>query len=129
MGIDPGLTRMGFGVVDEEGSRLTGLACDTIATSPGDSVARRLDVVYEALSAGRLSPLADLPIQYGDFAVWQNQRLQDRGLDRRGGRTGIDHENELAIFVRSPHPRRDGHEVARAVEREHDHISSSNCLS
>src|SRR2546422_11555967 len=58
MGIDPGLTRMGFGVVDEEGSRLTGLACDTIATSPGDSVARRLDVVYEALSAAiaRWSP-------------------------------------------------------------------------
>ena len=51
MGIDPGLTRMGFGVVDEEGSRLTGLACDTIATSPGDSVARRLDVVYETLTA------------------------------------------------------------------------------
>ena len=51
MGIDPGLTRMGFGVVEEEGSRLTGLACDTIVTSPGDSVARRLDVVYETLTA------------------------------------------------------------------------------
>ena len=50
MGIDPGLTRMGFGVVEEEGSRLTGLACDTIVTSPGDSVARRLDVVYETLT-------------------------------------------------------------------------------
>jgi hypothetical protein len=35
--------------------------------------------------------------------------FQDRGLDRRGGRAGIDHENELAIFVRSPHPRCDGH--------------------
>src|SRR5438445_11252649 len=51
MGIDPGLTRMGFGVVEEEGSRLTGLACDTIVTSPGDSVACRLDVVYETLTA------------------------------------------------------------------------------
>jgi hypothetical protein len=54
---------------------------------------------------------------------------QDRGLDRRGGRAGIDHENELAICVRSPHSRRDGHEVARALERERDHRSSSNCLN
>jgi crossover junction endodeoxyribonuclease RuvC len=50
MGIDPGLTRMGFGVVDEEGSRLTGLACDTIATPQADSVARRLEVVFERLT-------------------------------------------------------------------------------
>src|SRR4029077_3827115 len=51
MGIDPGLTRMGLGVVEQEGNRLTALACDTIVTSPADSVARRLDTVFEALSA------------------------------------------------------------------------------
>src|SRR3982074_3165436 len=51
MGIDPGLTRMGVGVVEQGGQRLTALACDTIVTSPADLVPRRLDVVFEALSA------------------------------------------------------------------------------
>src|SRR2546423_10091826 len=51
MGIDPGLTRMGVGVVEQEGNRLTALACDTIVTSPADPVAERLDAVFEALSA------------------------------------------------------------------------------
>jgi crossover junction endodeoxyribonuclease RuvC len=51
MGIDPGLTRMGVGVVEQEGQRLTAVACDTIVTSPADLVPRRLDAVFEALSA------------------------------------------------------------------------------
>lgn len=51
MGIDPGLTRMGVGVVEQEGSRLTALTCDTIVTTPHEPVARRLDTVFEALSA------------------------------------------------------------------------------
>src|SRR5437667_164415 len=51
MGIDPGLTHMGLGIVEQEGNRLTALACDTIVTSPADSVPRRLDTVFEALSA------------------------------------------------------------------------------
>jgi crossover junction endodeoxyribonuclease RuvC len=50
MGIDPGLTRMGVGIVEQEGNRLTAVACETIVTSPGDPVARRLDAVFEALS-------------------------------------------------------------------------------
>jgi crossover junction endodeoxyribonuclease RuvC len=49
MGIDPGLTRMGFGIVEGEGTRLTGLACGTIVTSPRDAVARRLETIQEAL--------------------------------------------------------------------------------
>lgn len=51
MGIDPGLTRMGVGVIEQEGSRLNALACDTIVTSPDEPVARRLARIYEALSA------------------------------------------------------------------------------
>jgi len=51
MGIDPGLTRMGVGIVEQEGSHLTALACDTIVTSPADPVSRRLDAVFEGLSA------------------------------------------------------------------------------
>lgn len=51
MGIDPGLTRMGFGVVEQQGSRLTALGCGTITTSPDDPVARRLAIVYQRLAA------------------------------------------------------------------------------
>jgi crossover junction endodeoxyribonuclease RuvC len=50
VGIDPGLTRMGLGVVEEEAGRLRALACDTIVTSPGDPVAERLAAIYEALT-------------------------------------------------------------------------------
>ena len=50
MGIDPGLTRMGVGVVEEEGGRLAAVACATIQTSPSDPVAHRLDVLYASLS-------------------------------------------------------------------------------
>lgn len=37
---------------------------------------RELQALYSAFSAGRPSPLAPLPIQYADFAYWQNQALQ-----------------------------------------------------
>ncbi|HEX4966814.1 MAG TPA: amino acid adenylation domain-containing protein [Thermoanaerobaculia bacterium] len=35
-----------------------------------------LAALYEAFSTGAPSPLAELPIQYPDFAVWQRERLQ-----------------------------------------------------
>lgn len=37
---------------------------------------RELAVLYEAFSTGTTSPLAELPIQYADFAIWQRQWLQ-----------------------------------------------------
>ncbi len=36
---------------------------------------RELAVLYEAFSAGKPSPLPELPIQYADFALWQRQWL------------------------------------------------------
>ncbi len=42
---------------------------------------RELAVLYEAFSKGKPSPLPVLPIQYGDFAVWQRQRLQGEVLE------------------------------------------------
>ncbi|HYU36097.1 MAG TPA: amino acid adenylation domain-containing protein [Thermoanaerobaculia bacterium] len=36
---------------------------------------RELLALYEAFSAGRPSPLTDLPVQYGDYAAWQRQVL------------------------------------------------------
>jgi hypothetical protein len=37
---------------------------------------RELSVLYRAFMNGEPSPLADLPIQYSDYAVWQREWLQ-----------------------------------------------------
>jgi amino acid adenylation domain-containing protein len=42
---------------------------------------RELAVLYRAFSSGNSSPLADLPLQYGDFAVWQRAWLQREILE------------------------------------------------
>ncbi|HVR95062.1 MAG TPA: amino acid adenylation domain-containing protein [Thermoanaerobaculia bacterium] len=53
--------------------------------SDGWSVAvlvRELVALYRAFADGRPSPLADLPIQYADFAVWQRDWLRGEVLER-----------------------------------------------
>jgi amino acid adenylation domain-containing protein len=42
---------------------------------------RELSILYEAFSAGKPAPLAELAIQYTDFAVWQRQWLQGDVLE------------------------------------------------
>lgn len=37
---------------------------------------RELMLLYQAFSQGKPSPLPELPISYGDYAVWQRERLQ-----------------------------------------------------
>ncbi|MGI9072208.1 MAG: condensation domain-containing protein [Bryobacteraceae bacterium] len=39
-----------------------------------------LATLYEAFSAGRASPLPDLPVQHADFAYWDRQRLQGQAF-------------------------------------------------
>jgi len=46
---------------------------------------RELGTLYEAFSAGRPSPLAELPIQYADFAEWQRDWLQGEVLEKQLG--------------------------------------------
>ncbi len=46
---------------------------------------RELEALYTAYCAGRSSPLADLPIQYADFAVWQRDWLQGEVLEKQLG--------------------------------------------
>ena len=41
---------------------------------------KEMTALYEAFWAGKSSPLLELPLQYADFAHWQQQRLQDEGL-------------------------------------------------
>ncbi|HET9358456.1 MAG TPA: amino acid adenylation domain-containing protein, partial [Vicinamibacterales bacterium] len=70
-------------------------------------VVRELSALYEALGAGRPSPLPELPIQYADFAVWQRRWLESDGLKsqlsywkaRLGG-----HLPTLAIRTDRPRP-------------------------
>jgi amino acid adenylation domain-containing protein len=44
-------------------------------------LSRELWTVYDAYSNEKPAALPDLPIQYGDFAVWQKQWLQDEVLE------------------------------------------------
>jgi len=45
-----------------------------------DVMMRELALLYHSFSAGRPSPLPELPIQYADFAHWQRQWLQGEAL-------------------------------------------------
>ena len=42
---------------------------------------REFSALYRAFSAGEPSPLAELPIQYADFAAWQREWLQGEVLE------------------------------------------------
>ncbi|HEU4837039.1 MAG TPA: condensation domain-containing protein, partial [Pyrinomonadaceae bacterium] len=44
---------------------------------------REVSALYEAYSRGEESPLAELTVQYGDFAVWQREWLQGAVLDQQ----------------------------------------------
>lgn len=51
LGIDPGLQKTGWGVIDSEGSRLRFIACGTIATNPAHSTAERLAQISNELES------------------------------------------------------------------------------
>ncbi|MGH2688262.1 MAG: crossover junction endodeoxyribonuclease RuvC [Actinomycetota bacterium] len=50
LGIDPGLTRMGYGVVEEAAGRFTELAAGTLESSPADPTPGRLLGVFDRLT-------------------------------------------------------------------------------
>ena len=54
------------------------MVCDGASS---DVFYQDLTAIYGAFSAGLPSPLADLPIQYADFAHWQRQWLQGEVLE------------------------------------------------
>ena len=49
LGIDPGIGRVGFGYVNEEGGELSGLAFGCIDTDPDLSVQDRLNMIYDEI--------------------------------------------------------------------------------
>jgi amino acid adenylation domain-containing protein len=44
---------------------------------------REVAALYEAYSEGRESPLAELPVQYADYAAWQREYLRGETLERQ----------------------------------------------
>lgn len=48
-----------------------------------DVLVKEVATLYEAFSAGKASPLPELPIQYADFAVWQRAWLQGKELENQ----------------------------------------------
>ncbi|HUI10515.1 MAG TPA: condensation domain-containing protein, partial [Bacteroidota bacterium] len=46
---------------------------------------RELSAFYEAASGGTAAALPDLPIQYGDYVLWQRERLQGETLEQQLG--------------------------------------------
>jgi crossover junction endodeoxyribonuclease RuvC len=51
LGIDPGLSRCGYGAVHRAGATFTALACGVIRTPPGDGLPNRLAVLAAELEA------------------------------------------------------------------------------
>lgn len=50
LGIDPGLAATGLGIVSGYGLRVTGHAYGSIRTSKGEATARRLEIIFDALT-------------------------------------------------------------------------------
>jgi amino acid adenylation domain-containing protein len=81
---------------------------------------RELGMLYEGISAGRPSPLPELPLQYPDFALWQRRRLQGPHLESllaywRGQLADAGHVLDLPTDRRRPPvlTYRGAHEIAR----------------
>ena len=51
LGIDPGLSRCGYGAIRREGSSLRAIACGVVRTPPGDELPLRLAALHTELEA------------------------------------------------------------------------------
>ncbi len=51
LGLDPGLCRLGWGVIDWDGARLVFVACGTIMTGPSEPMGNRLTSIFEGLES------------------------------------------------------------------------------
>jgi crossover junction endodeoxyribonuclease RuvC len=58
IGIDPGLRRTGWGVIDSDGARLVFVACGSVVSDNGESLGARLRQIFDGLQQvlARLSP-------------------------------------------------------------------------
>jgi hypothetical protein len=56
------------------------IICDGLSM---EILVREAAALYAAYATGRPSPLAELPIQYADYSVWQRERLSGEEFDRQ----------------------------------------------
>ncbi|MEX1208282.1 MAG: crossover junction endodeoxyribonuclease RuvC [Acidimicrobiia bacterium] len=73
LGIDPGLSRTGYGVVEASGTTIRAVAAGVISTAPGDTVASRLRELYDDLE-GVVAQFA--PEEVAIEEVFVNRNLQ-----------------------------------------------------
>jgi crossover junction endodeoxyribonuclease RuvC len=73
LGIDPGLSRTGYGVVEASGTSIRAVAAGVIHTAPADTVASRLRELYEDLE-GVVAQFA--PGEVAIEEVFVNRNLQ-----------------------------------------------------
>jgi len=64
-----------------------------------------LGAFYEAFAAGRTASLPELPIQFADYTVWQNQRAQDSALGEHRAYWKNKLANLPALEIPPDHPR------------------------
>mgnify|MGYP001056065226 CR=1 FL=1 len=50
LGIDPGLRRTGWGIIDSDGNRLTFVGCGSVETREGTALAERLRAIHDGLA-------------------------------------------------------------------------------
>jgi amino acid adenylation domain-containing protein len=65
---------------------------------------RELAALYAAFARGQASPLAELPIQYADYALWQREWLQGQ-LERQLGYWTVKLENLPILELPADRPR------------------------
>ncbi|HEY9850890.1 MAG TPA: condensation domain-containing protein [Leptolyngbyaceae cyanobacterium] len=66
---------------------------------------RELSELYEAFSQGENSPLAELPIQYADYAIWQRQWLSEKVIESQLNYWQKQLENLPVLELPTNHPR------------------------
>jgi amino acid adenylation domain-containing protein len=81
--------------------------------------------IYGALSKGKPSPLADLPVQYADYAVWQRQWLLGERLESQLSYWKKHLENIATLQLPADRPRR-AIQTSRGVRH---HFALSHALS
>src|SRR5437868_8842876 len=76
---------------------------------------REFTQLYEAYRAGQASPLAELEVQYADFALWQRQWLQGEVLERqlRYWREQLEGLEALELPTDRPRPATPSHRGAK----------------
>ncbi len=60
LGLDPGTATTGYGIIDAEDGRFQLVTYGVITTTPKDSAARRLQIIYQELN----QLIADLPARH-----------------------------------------------------------------